>query len=164
LPSGRAISGRADFFLGTPDVPIDPRPDWRPDRLKAKIEAGAQFAQTQFCMDGGIVRRYAARLADAGLTDKLYLLIGVAPLRSARSLRWMRAHLFGTIIPDAILERMEKATDEAAEGRRICVEFLQELAGIPGIAGAHVMAPNNEAAIPEVIEAARATIRRRAPA
>jgi methylenetetrahydrofolate reductase (NADPH) len=164
LPSGRKVSGRADFFLGTADLPIDPPPGWRPDKLKAKIAAGAQFAQTQFCMDAGIVRRYAARLGEAGLLRELYLLIGVAPLRSTRSVRWMREHLFGTIIADAILARMEKAADEAAEGRKICVEFLQELAQIPGVAGAHIMAPNNDAAIPEVISEARAGIPRRAPA
>jgi methylenetetrahydrofolate reductase (NADPH) len=162
LPSGRKVSGRADFFLGTADLPIDPPPGWRPDKLKAKIAAGAQFAQTQFCMDATIVRRYASCLAEAGLLRELHLLIGVAPLRSARSVRWMRQHLFGTIISDAILERMEKAKDEAAEGGKICVEFLHELAQIPGVAGAHVMAPNNEAAIPEVIERARAGIRQRA--
>lgn len=163
LPSGRKVSGRADFFLGTADMPIDPRPGWRPDKLKAKIAAGAQFAQTQFCMDATIVRRYAACLGEAGLLRELHLLIGVAPLRSARSVRWMREHLFGTIIADAILERMEKAQDEPAEGRKICVEFLHELALIPGVAGAHIMAPNNEAAIPEVIEQARRGIRRRTP-
>jgi methylenetetrahydrofolate reductase (NADPH) len=163
LPSGRKVSGRADFFLGAADMPIDPPSGWRPDKLKAKVAAGAQFAQTQFCMDAAIVRRYAACLGEAGLLRELHLLIGVAPLRSARSVRWMREHLFGTIIADTILERMEKAEDEAAEGRKICIEFLHELAQIPGVAGAHVMAPNNEAAIPEVIEQARAGIRRRAP-
>jgi methylenetetrahydrofolate reductase (NADPH) len=163
LPSGRKVSGRADFFLGTADMPIDPPPGWRPDKLKAKIGAGAQFAQTQFCMDASVVRRYAACLGEAGLLRDLHLLIGVAPLRSARSVRWMREHLFGTIIADAIIERMEKAQDEAAEGGKICVEFLHELAQIPGVAGAHIMAPNNEAAIPAVIEQARAGIRRRAP-
>ncbi|MGP0090935.1 MAG: methylenetetrahydrofolate reductase [Xanthobacteraceae bacterium] len=163
LPSGRKVSGRADFFLGAADMPIDPPPGWRPDKLKAKIAAGAQFAQTQFCMDAAIVRRYAACLGEAGLLREVHLLIGVAPLRSARSVRWMREHLFGTIIADAILERMEKAEDEAAEGRKICIEFLHELAQIPGVAGAHIMAPNNEAAIPEVIEQARTAIRRRAP-
>ncbi len=164
LPSGRAIAGRPDFFLGTPDLPLDPAPDWRPTRLQAKIDAGAQFAQTQFCMDAALVRRYAARLADAGIFERLYLLIGVAPLRSARSVRWMRAHLFGVIISETILARMEQASDEPAEGRKICIELLQELAEIKGIAGAHIMAPGNETAIPDVVETARATIRRTATA
>ena len=99
LPSGRKVAGAAHFFLGAADAPIDPPPDWRPDKLAAKMAAGAEFAQTQFCMDAGIVRRYAARLAQHEVTRTLFLLVGIAPLRSAKSARWMRKHLYGTIIP-----------------------------------------------------------------
>ena len=158
LPSGRKVAGSAPFFIGAADLPIDPPAGWKPDGLRRKIAAGAQFVQTQFCMDAGVARRYAARLADEGVDT--FLLIGVAPLRSARSAHWMRKHLFGTIIPDAIVHRLEQAADPAAEGRRVCVELLAELAEIKGVAGAHIMAPNNEAAVPEVMAAARNTIRR----
>jgi len=96
------------------------------------------------------VRRYAARLRELGF--KLPILVGVAPIPSARSARWMREKLFGTIVPDRIVGRLEKARDPKAEGRRICVEVLQELADIPGVAGAHVMAPMNFAEIPAAIE------------
>jgi methylenetetrahydrofolate reductase (NADPH) len=160
LPHGAAVAGHPAFFIGAADMPIDPPPGWRPDTLAAKVEAGAQFVQTQFCMDAGIVRRYVARLAEAGLTGRVSILIGVNPLRSAKSAAWMRHHLFGTIIPDAMVARMEAATDPAAEGRRICVELIEELATIPGVAGVHVMAPGNAAAIPEVIAAARARVPR----
>jgi methylenetetrahydrofolate reductase (NADPH) len=150
LPSGTAIAGKLSFVIGAADVPVDPPADWNPKGLFAKAEAGADFVQTQFCMDVGVVRRYAARLGDLGF--KLPILIGVAPIPSARSARWMRQKLFGTIIPEAIIERLEKAADPKAEGRRICVEVLRELAEIPGIAGAHVMAPMNFAEIPAAIE------------
>ena len=155
LPSGRKVGGRADFFIGTADTPIDPPPGWTPDKLAAKIAAGAQFAQTQFCMDAGIVRRYAARLAENAATRGLFLLVGIAPLASAKSARWMKQHLFGTIIPDALVERLDKAADPAAEGRRIAVELIEELATTPGVAGVHLMAPANDAAVPEVIASAR---------
>jgi methylenetetrahydrofolate reductase (NADPH) len=158
LPSGRKVAGSAHFFLGAADVPIDPPPGWQPDSLTAKVEGGAAFAQTQFCMDTGVVRRYLARLADAGLAGRLFVLIGVNPLRSARSVTWMRNHLFGTIIPEAFVARMEQAGDPAAEGRRICVEVIEELATIPGVAGVHIMAPGNDAAVPDVIAAARSRI------
>jgi methylenetetrahydrofolate reductase (NADPH) len=156
LPHGAAVAGRPAFFLGAADMPIDPPPVWRPDGLAAKVEAGAQFVQTQFCMDAAIVRRYVERLTEAGLVERVSILIGVNPLRSAKSAIWMRQHLFGTIIPDAMVARMETAADPAAEGRRICVELITELATIPGVAGVHVMAPGNAAAIPEVIASARA--------
>ena len=155
LPSGRKVEGRADFFLGAADMPVDPPPDWSPKGLLAKAAAGAEFAQTQFCMDIGVVRRYAARLAEQGITERVKILIGVAPIASARSAAWMRENLFGTIIPDAIVARMEGAADPKAEGRAICLELLQELSAVPGIAGAHIMAPLNDAAIPLVAEAFR---------
>jgi methylenetetrahydrofolate reductase (NADPH) len=160
LPSGRQLAGRADFFLGGADNPIDPPPGWEPKSLAAKVAAGAQFVQTQFCMDTGIVRRYMARLAEHGLADKLSVLIGVVPLRSAKSARWMKEKLFGTIIPDALVERMEQASDPAAEGRRICIEVIAEIAEIPHVAGCHIMAPNHEEAVPPVIVEARKSVKR----
>ncbi|MEP7031950.1 MAG: methylenetetrahydrofolate reductase, partial [Pseudolabrys sp.] len=76
------------------------------------------------------------------------------------SARWIREKLFGAIIPDAIIERMEAASDPAAEGRAICIEMLRELAEIPHVAGVHIMAPNHDAAVPEVITEARKSIKR----
>jgi methylenetetrahydrofolate reductase (NADH) len=164
LPSGRKVGGKAEFFLGGADSPIDPKPGWEPKGLAAKIEAGAQFSQTQFCMDAGVVRRYMARLAEHGLAGKLHVLIGVAPLRSAKSALWMKEKLFGTVIPDAIVTRMEQAGDPLDEGRKICVEVIRELSEVAGVSGVHVMAPNNDAAVPQVITAARRSITRLAPA
>ena len=154
LPSGRKIAGHLDFFLGAADVPVDPKPGWKPDALKKKIAAGAQFAQTQFCMDAGIVRRYTARLREEGI-ENFHLLVGVAPLRSAKSAHWMREHLFGTIIADDIVKRLEAAADPAAEGGKICVDLIEEFSGIAGISGVHIMAPGQDAAVPGVLDAAR---------
>jgi methylenetetrahydrofolate reductase (NADH) len=67
----------------------------------------------------------------------------------------MKERLFGTIIPDALIARMEQAADPSREGIRICVELIEELSTIPGVAGVHIMAPGNDATIPDVIEAAR---------
>lgn len=159
LPSGRKVSGRAEFFLGAADNPIDPPPGWEPKGLAAKIAAGAQFVQTQFCMDTQVVRRYLARLAEHNIGG-LSILVGIAPLRSAKSALWMKEKLFGTIIPDALVARMEAARDPAAEGRAICVELMRDLADIPGVAGVHIMAPNNDAAVPEVIAEARKSVKR----
>ncbi|HZQ71991.1 MAG TPA: methylenetetrahydrofolate reductase [Burkholderiales bacterium] len=151
LPSGTEIHGKVPLVIGAADMPIDPQPGWEPKGLAAKLEAGADFAQTQFCMDMGVVRRYAARLVEAGIAQRLPILIGVSPIPSARSARWMREKLYGTIIPDEIVRRLEGAEDAKREGARICVEVLQQLAEIPGVAGAHIMAPQNFAAIPQVI-------------
>ena len=135
-------------------MPIDPPADWQPTGLIAKLEAGADFVQTQFCMDLRIVRRYVQRLLDLGIAQKLPILIGVCPIPSAKSARWMKEKLFGTIIPDAIVTRLEQAADSKAEGMKICIEQLQELATIAGVGGAHVMAPVNPSVVPEVINSA----------
>jgi len=163
LPSGRKVTGHASYFIGAADLPIDPPAGWKPKGLADKIASGAQFAQTQFCMDIDVVRRYMARLTDEGLTRKVSILIGVVPLRSAKSARWIKQHLFGAIIPDAFVERLDYAGDPAGEGRQICVDFIAQLAEVPGVAGAHIMAPNNEAAIPDVIAQARRIVKDRAP-
>jgi methylenetetrahydrofolate reductase (NADPH) len=159
LPSGTEVKGGIKLVLGAADVPIDPPAGWKPTSLRAKAEAGADFVQTQFCMDVGVVRRYTARLRDEGI--RLPMLIGVAPIPSARSARWMREKLFGTLIPDAIVQRLEKAADPKREGRRICVEVLQQLAETPGVAGAHVMAPMNFVEIPMTIEESGVTLKKR---
>jgi methylenetetrahydrofolate reductase (NADPH) len=158
LPHGRKVGGKAQFLIGCSDVPLDPKPGWAPTALKRKLDAGAQFVQTQFCMDPELLKRYLARLRDEGIAPgrDFKLLVGVAPLASARSARWIRDNLFGSVIPDAIVERLEAARDSRREGQQICVEMLRELAVIPGVSGAHIMAPLNEAAIPEVIRAFRA--------
>jgi len=150
LPPGTEIRGKLDLFLGVADIPADPAPDWQPKGLQAKAAAGADFVQTQFCMDIEVIKRYSSRVRESGVT--LPILIGVAPIPSAKSARWMREKLFGTRIPDAIVERLEKSANPKAEGRKICVELLQELAEVPGIAGAHVMAPMNFSEIPATIE------------
>jgi methylenetetrahydrofolate reductase (NADPH) len=155
LPHGRAVAGDAHFFVGTADAPIDPPEDWAPTSLQKKIDAGAQFAQTQFCMDTEVLRRYVARLQQHGILGRFHILVGVAPLASAKSARWIRDSLKGSIIPDWIVERMDKASDAKAEGEAICVDLLKEMQEIDGISGAHIMAPLNEAAIPRVIQRAR---------
>jgi len=151
LPSGRGIHPRPALLIGAADTPVDPKPGWKPDGLRAKIDAGAEFVQTQFCFDLGLLRRYLAALAGHGILDRLFVIVGIGPILSAKSARWMNANLWGVSIPEALIRRLEQAPDPTAEGRRICVELLQELAEIEGVAGAHMMGPKQEEAIAEVI-------------
>jgi methylenetetrahydrofolate reductase (NADPH) len=114
-------------------------------------------------MDTTVVRRYAARLIESGVAQRVPILIGVAPIPSARSARWMREKLFGTLIPDEIVARLERSADPRQEGRAICVEIIRELAAIPGIAGAHVMAPRDHSGLAEVLAGAGVSRTKRAP-
>jgi methylenetetrahydrofolate reductase (NADPH) len=156
LPHGRAVGGQVEFFLGCADIPIDPPPQWRPDDLLRKLDAGAQFVQTQFCMDAGVARRYLERLAEYGIMERASVLIGLGPLASVHSAHWMRKHLFGTVIPDALIERLQAAPDVRLEGRRICVELIHAMQAIPGVAGVHLMAPGHDSAQIAVLETFRA--------
>jgi len=103
-----------------------------------------------------VMRRYLARLSECGIDDGFFLLVGVAALASARSARWIVSSLKGSIIPQWIIERLDRASDPKAEGEAICVEVLGEMREIPGLAGVHIMAPMNDAAIPRVIAKLRA--------
>ena len=152
LGSGRAVTGRPRFFIGAADLPLDPPPDWQPKALVAKIDAGADFVQTQYCFDMARCRRYMERLGEFGVPKRLHILIGIGPLKSARQARWMRENLFGVEIPDEIVNRLEGADDQAGEGIKICVELIQQWREIDGVAGAHLMAPHQEAACARVIE------------
>jgi methylenetetrahydrofolate reductase (NADPH) len=160
LPSGREIESPPRLFLGCADVPMDPKPGWKPDGLRQKAELGAQFVQTQLNWDIGVIKRWIGRLNDEGLTDRLFVLIGLGPLASARSARWMRDNLFGVNVPDAIIDRLEKAQDAKKEGIAICAELMQQLSEVKGIAGAHLMAPVNPSDIPAAIEASGVLTRR----
>jgi methylenetetrahydrofolate reductase (NADPH) len=162
LPSGRPVAPRPRLFIGAADSPLDPPAGWQPTGLAAKLAAGADFVQTQFCFDLALLRRYLAALGDHGLLPQLRMLVGIGPLASARSARWMLANLPGVRLPEALIARLEGATDQRAEGTRICVELLQELSGIEGVAGAHLMSPRGEAAIAEAIAGSGLLARRAA--
>jgi methylenetetrahydrofolate reductase (NADPH) len=141
LPSGRKVEPPPRFFIGGADVPRRPDANWKAAPLLNKIEAGADFVQTQFCFDLDVVRAYIDRLASEGIVERLAVIIGVGPIRSAKSARWMNENLFGVHVPEATIQRLDGAKDQAAEGRAICAELIAGLREIRGVAGAHVMAP-----------------------
>lgn len=160
LPSGRQIAVPPALLVGAADTPCNPGPDWSPDSLKRKLDAGASFFQTQFCFDLAMLRRYMARLADEGIAERAWFLIGIGALRSAASARWMNANLFGVDIPQAVIERLESAADARQEGLAICVELIEGLTHIAGVAGAHIMGPGAEEAAAEAIRCTRIRERR----
>jgi methylenetetrahydrofolate reductase (NADPH) len=153
LPSGRKIEPPPAFFIGGADVPRVPDATWKAGPLLAKADAGAGFVQTQFCFDLGVAEQYIERLRSEGITERLGVIIGVGPIRSGKSARWMNENLFGVNVPAAVIARLDGAADPAAEGRQICAELIRGLRRIPGVAGAHVMAPaQNTTAIAQVLE------------
>lgn len=140
-PSGRALETPASFNIGAADAPFHPPPEWRPDKLEQKIAAGVAFVQTQFCYTPSLTRTYFERLAEYAIPERLPIIVGVGPIASARSARWMNDNLYGVSIPGNVIERLEQAREPAAEGLRICVELIEAYREMPGVAGVHIMAP-----------------------
>jgi 5,10-methylenetetrahydrofolate reductase len=151
LLSGRPLTAPPQVFLGAAANPFAPPFDFRPLRLAKKIEAGAQFVQTQYCFDPPMLRAYMDRVRDLGLDERCFILVGVGPLASARAARWIRTNVPGIHIPDAVIARLEGAEKQKQEGKRLCIELIQEVQDIPGVAGVHVMAYRQEELVAEIV-------------
>jgi methylenetetrahydrofolate reductase (NADPH) len=150
--SGRKISFAPRVLLGAAENPAAPPVEHRALRLAKKVAAGAQFIQTQYCFDLECLRVFMRTIEDMGLLERVFILVGVGPLRSAKAAEWMRAHVPGMHVPDALIARLAGASDQAREGRNLCVELIQELRTIKGVSGVHVMAYRQEESVAEVIE------------
>jgi 5,10-methylenetetrahydrofolate reductase len=152
LRSGRSITTAPKLFLGAAENPCVPPYELRVQRLARKVAAGADFIQTNYVFDIELLQRFMARVRDSGLDRAVYILAGVGPLPSPRAARWLRAHVPGIHIPDALIERVEKAGKPQDEGKRICIELIQQIREIKGVAGIHLMAYRREHLIGEIVE------------
>jgi methylenetetrahydrofolate reductase (NADPH) len=152
--SGRKVTHAPRVFFGAAANPFVPPHDWRALRTAKKVAAGAQFVQTQYCYDVPRLREYMQQLADLGLLEgpnRLFVLVGVGPLRSAKAGEWMRSHVAGVHIPDSVIARVAGAQDQAKEGRQLCVDIIAEVREIKGVSGVHVMAYRQEQTVAEII-------------
>ena len=165
LLSGRTITTPPQFLLGAVANPFVPPYEARVQRLAKKVEAGAQFVQTQFCYDVPRLKAYMRQVRDLGLHERVYILVGVGPLRSERAAEFMRTRVPGVWIPDEIVDRLAKTpkTRKREEGLRICTEIIQEVRWIEGVCGVHVMAYRQEEAVAEIIRRAGLLPRPRPP-
>lgn len=165
LLSGRKLTIPPRLFLGAASNPFVPPYDWRPHRLGKKIEAGADFFQTQYCYDVERFKQFMRVVRDLGYDRKAWILVGVGPLRNERVAEFMRTKVPGVVIPDEIVERLRKtpSAQKREEGKRICVEIIQQVRDIEGVAGVHVMAYKQEKLVAEIIEEAGLLPRPRQP-
>jgi methylenetetrahydrofolate reductase (NADPH) len=161
--SGRKITERPRLFLGAASNPFAPPLDWRPHRMAKKIEAGADFFQSQYCFDIPRFKTFMQRVRDLGLHEQAYYLVGVGPLRSDRAAEFMRTNVPGVHIPDEIIERLRKTPKERKreEGKKICVEIIQQVREIEGVHGVHLMAYRQEELVAEIVEESGLMSRRR---
>jgi 5,10-methylenetetrahydrofolate reductase len=173
---GEAIKGQEPrFFVGAAESPFASPIDFRPYRLAKKVQAGASFIQTQLIYDIDAFKTFMMKVRELGLADKVFILAGVGPLKSPTMARYMKDNVPGLRIPDQLIARMEtagapwanKSKDELtkedkkarsaawqAEGIKICIELIQELRQIEGVAGVHIMAIEWEDAVKPIVEGA----------
>ncbi len=153
------------FFVGAVESPFADPVAYRPLRVAKKVRAGAEFLQTQCIYNMEKFREFMARLGDLGVLDKVHVMAGLSPLKGPGMAKYMRDNVPGIDMPDEVVERMtaagagidEKAARQKAwraEGIRLCVEQIQQVREIPGVAGVHVMAIEWEDAVRPIVEGA----------
>jgi methylenetetrahydrofolate reductase (NADPH) len=149
--SGRKLTHPPQVFLGAAANPFAPPYDFRPLRLAKKIAAGAEFIQTQYCFDVEMFKKYMDKVRGLGLHEEIFILAGVGPLSSARSAEWIRTHVAGVHIPDAIIKRLKGAKDQSQEGVNVCIDMVNLLREIDGVSGVHIMAYRQEHRVTEIV-------------
>jgi methylenetetrahydrofolate reductase (NADPH) len=165
---GDEIKGQEPrFFVGAASNPFADPFDFRPYRLGKKVAAGADFVQTQLIYNVPRFAEFMERVRKLGLHEKVFILAGVGPIKTGGAARYMRDKVPGMDVPNEIVERMDRAVadipkeDKKAraeawkrEGIQICVDIVQQVRQIPGVAGIHIMAIEWEDATPEIVKAA----------
>jgi 5,10-methylenetetrahydrofolate reductase len=142
------------ILIGGAENPFGDPLEFRAIRLAKKIEAGVDFIQTQCIYDMERFAEFMRQVRNRGLHEKVRILAGVTPLKSVGMAKYMRDSVAGLSVPDSCIERMDKAADKPAEGIKICVEQIETLREIEGVAGVHIMAIEWEEKVAEIVKAA----------
>jgi methylenetetrahydrofolate reductase (NADPH) len=152
--NGRPLSSPPTFLIGAVENPFAPPVDYRPIRLEKKIEAGAEFIQTQICFNVDRMRTFMQRTWDSGAAARAWIIAGVYVPRSARAASYLRDWVPGIDVPEEVVRRLERlpADRQEEEGVRMAVEICQEIRAMPGVAGLHLMSIGGEHAIVRVVE------------
>lgn len=150
--SGRKLDTPPRLFIGATANPFVPPYIDRIANLEKKVVAGARFIQTQFCFDLPLLDDFMREVRLRGLDRQARIIVGVGTLSNAKALRWMTKHVPGVHVPEAVLARISAAADQKAEAKRVCIETIQAIRNIEGVAGIHLMGHRNEATLVEIIE------------
>lgn len=153
---GSEIQVAPKMFIGAAANPFADPAEWRVVRLAKKVQAGADFIQTQCIFNINRFEQFMNRAHDMGLTEKVSVLAGITPLKSAGMARYMSTKVAGMEVPEDIINRMSALPKEkqADEGIKIAVETIQRAREIKGVAGIHIMAIEWEEKVPEILGAA----------
>lgn len=152
--SGRPLSSPPTFLIGAVENPFAPPVDFRALRLAKKIDAGAEFFQTQICFNVERMRAFMRLVVDSGAAERAWILAGVYVPRSGRAASYLRDWVPGIDVPDEVVRRLEGVASDRQEeeGVRIAVEICEEIRAMPGVAGLHLMSIKGDHAIVRVVE------------
>ncbi|NQU09775.1 methylenetetrahydrofolate reductase [bacterium] len=155
--SGQELKPAPKMFIGAAANPFAQPYEFRVIRLAKKVEAGADFIQTQCIYNMERFREWIKEANDLGLTEQVYILAGVTPMKSLGMARYMQKNVPGLDVPDWVIKRLAgvEKKQQAGEGIAICCEQIEEFKQLPGIAGVHLMAIEWEHRVPEIVEKAR---------
>jgi methylenetetrahydrofolate reductase (NADPH) len=153
------LYGNPDFFIGAASNPFVEPYEYRIDRLEKKIEAGANFIQTQSVFNLDIFNEWMDEVRSRKIDKKIYIIAGVTPLKSLIMTNRMKYHVPGVDLPDEIVERMKNAKDPKEEGFSISLELINEIKKINGIHGIHITALFWEDIIPNLVKESNLTPR-----
>ncbi len=152
---GEEIKGsEPNLFLGCAANPFADPFEFRPVRLAKKVEAGADFVQTQIIYNVDKFARFMEMVRDLGVHEKCFILAGVTPPKSLGMARYMKKFVPGLDVTDEVLARLSDSSDQREEGINICVDIIRQVQDIPGVAGVHIMAIEWEEAVPEIVKRA----------
>lgn len=154
--SGADIDGKPEIFIGAAANPFAEPFEWRVHRLAKKVAAGADFIQTQCVYNMPKIREWIRRANDMGLTEKVYILPGVTPMKSIGMAKYMQSKVPGMDVPDDIIKRLQGVDKKmvADEGIKIACEQIAEFKEMKGVAGVHLMPIEWEHMVPEIAERA----------
>lgn len=154
---GRDMSEPPELFLGAAGSPNDPDPHLEAMRLEKKINAGAQFIQTQLIYDVDSLKRWLEAMEARDLLSKAHILVGIGPLRSVKVVRYMQKHIPDVLMPPRLAAKMERSVDSQETGLEIALELIHEVKDLPGVSGLHIMSVGWERIIPRLLRKAGLT-------
>lgn len=155
--SGDEMEVAPPLYIGCAENPFGDPLELRALRLAKKVEAGADFVQTQCIFNVARFKKWMEEVRALGLHQEVKILAGVIPVKSAGMAGHMQKHVPGMDVPQEVVDRIaakEKGEPQRAEGKQLAVELMEKLAEIEGVAGIHLMAIEWESAVPEIVEAA----------
>lgn len=152
---GRKVNGPPQIFLGAAGSPNDQNPQHEALRLEKKINAGAQFIQTQLVYDVSLLERWLDALDERNLLSKVHILVGVGPLRSPKVAHFLKERIPDIVIPDSIVEQLERSTNPEETGVELTLELIRKIKALPGIRGIHIMSLGWEAILPRLVNEVR---------